>query len=136
LNRLKSTHTTDSKLCSTLDNTHDAIGASGSIGIEELVIRDPARVMESITDAFSSRRDDACVTIGTLPSGCGEAGHDAGSSACLATEGWSYASAVLAGGERLMRVWGSTDKAACLKKQEPCYEGLDAAERYHFVQAQ
>jgi hypothetical protein len=56
-----------------------------------------------------------------------------------------------------MRAWGSTvgrsvhpysvidgvlderkdipNKAACLKKQEPCYKRLDAAERHHFVQA-
>ena len=27
------------------------------------------------------------------------------------------------------------NKAACLKKQEPCNEGVDAAERYHVVQA-
>jgi hypothetical protein len=93
---LKSTHTTYSKLCSALDNTYNALGTGASIGIEELIIWDPAWMAESITDAFSSRRDVACIAIGTLPGGCCEAGHDVGSSTCLATEGRSYAGAVLA----------------------------------------
>jgi len=92
---LQTTHTTDPKLCSSLDHTDDTFMAFSSILVWELVVGNPARMAESVANADGVWRDHASIAVGALPCVFREASHNVRAAAGLPSEGWCYTSAVL-----------------------------------------
>jgi hypothetical protein len=89
LRRLQPTNTTNPKLSSALNYTHNATCTLASILAQQFIVRYPARMAEGVADAFGAGRDDTSGAVGTLPGVGREACHDidAGdTAACLPTE--------------------------------------------------
>ncbi len=93
----QSTHTANPELRPSLSHANNPAGTFASVLIWELVVRDPAWMAESVANADGVRRDDATISIGTLPCvGC-ETNHYVGSAAGLPARGRCHAFAVMAG---------------------------------------
>lgn len=94
MRRLKATNTTNSELRSSLGDADNTLGTLRAVLAWKSVVGFPARVSESVANTYGAWRYDACVAVGTLPCGVGEAGHDVGAAAWLTPKGGCYTSAV------------------------------------------
>jgi hypothetical protein len=84
---LEPTNPTNSKLCSSLNNTDDTAGAFRAVLVGQSVVGFPSRVSKSRANADGSRRYNTSIAIGTLPSVGGQTGHDVCAAAGLPAKG-------------------------------------------------
>ncbi len=96
MRRLKAADAADPELRSSFSDADNTAGTLCAVLVWKSVIRFPTGVSEGVADTLSAWRYNACIAVGTLPGGRGEAGHDVCAAARLASKGGCYTSAVLA----------------------------------------